>query len=111
MIEANRAYALGDEDRLRSILQAWQNSPEAVPGSDPDAIRERLIRRIAEIEAQLDAHAAELALMRESALWKLKAMVDEASARGEDLIAEMKRRLQRDIMMARNRLDAIQWRP
>lgn len=39
MIEANRAYALGDEARLRSILDAWQNSPEAVQGSDLEADR------------------------------------------------------------------------
>lgn len=110
MIEANRAYALGDEERLRSILQAWANSPEAVHGSDLDAMRERLTRLLAQIEQQLNAHATELALMRDSPLWKLKAMVDEASARG-DLIAEMKRRLQRDIMRARHRLEAIQWRP
>jgi hypothetical protein len=109
MIEANRAYALGDEEQLRSILQAWESGPEAVQGNDRDAMRERLVRRIAQVEAELNAHAAERALLHESALWKLKAMVDEASARGEDLIAEMKRRLQRDIMMARNRLDALRW--
>ena len=111
MIEANRAYATGDEARLRSILLAWENSPEAVLGSDTEAMRERLVRRIAQVEAQLAAVDRELAIVRESALWKLQAMVDEAAARGEDLIAEMKRRLARDVMMARNRLDALQWRP
>ena len=29
MIEANRAYAQGDEERLRTILQSWERSPEA----------------------------------------------------------------------------------
>jgi hypothetical protein len=111
MIEANRAYALGDEARLRSILQAWESSPEAVVGSDPAASRERMTRRLSAIEAELAELDGELAAMRDSALWKLKAMVDEAAARGEDLIADMVRRLQRDIMMARHRLDALQWRP
>jgi hypothetical protein len=109
MIEANRAYALGDEERLRSILQAWENSPEAVPGNDPAAMRERMLRRITQIDAQLAAFDAELGALRDTALWKLKAMVDEAAARGEDLIADMIRRLRRDIMMARNRLDALRW--
>jgi hypothetical protein len=45
MIEANRAYALGDEEQLRLILQAWERSPEAVQGSDAEAMRSRLIRR------------------------------------------------------------------
>ena len=54
MIEANRAYALGDEERLRSILHAWERSPEAVQGSDGEATRLRLERRIAQIEQQLE---------------------------------------------------------
>jgi hypothetical protein len=111
MIEANRAYALGDEARLRSILQAWENSPEAVQGSDPEAARLRLVRRTAQIEEQLNVYAAELLLLRDSALWKLKAMVDEAATQGKDLVAEMVVRLKRDVMVARNRLDAIRWRP
>ena len=111
MIEANRAYALGDEERLRWILDAWENSPEAVQGSDPEAIRERLSRRIAQIEEELNAHAADDAAMQDTPLWKLKVMVDEASARGKDLVGDMVARLKRDIVAARNRLDAIQWRP
>ena len=58
MVEANRAYALGDEEQLRLILQAWERSPEAVQGSDPEAMRLRLVRRIAQIEEQLDMLAA-----------------------------------------------------
>ena len=57
------------------------------------------------------SYAVELAELRDSALWRLKAMVDEAAAQGKDLVAEMVARLKRDIMVARNRLDAIQWRP
>lgn len=111
MVEANRAYALGDERRLRSILRAWERSPEAVERSDPEAARLRLVRRIAEAEDQLLACANELAALQDSPLWKLKAMVDDASARGKDLVAEMVGRLTRDIQVARIRLDAIQWRP
>ena len=111
MIEANRAYALGDEERLRWVLDAWENSPESIEGSDPEAGRQRLIRRIAQIEAQLDTYAAELAAMRELPLWRLQAMVDEAAGRGKDLMSDMIARLKRDIMAARNRLDAMQWCP
>ena len=75
MIEANRAYAQGDEQRLRTILQSWERSPEAVQGVDAGAVRLRLVRRIAEIEEQLAAYTSELAELRESPLGKLKAMV------------------------------------
>src|SRR4029077_18398763 len=96
MIEANRAYALGDEEQLRLILQAWERSPEAVPGSDPEAMRLRLIRRIAQIEEQLEMLDGDLAVLQDSPLWKLKAIVDEAAAKGKDLVREMIGRLKRD---------------
>ena len=111
MVEANRAYAIGDEERLRWILEAWERSPEAVPDSDPDAARKRLIRRIAQIEEQLALSAADLAAMQDTPLWKLKTMVDEAADRGKDLVADTVARLKRDIMATRNRLDAMLWNP
>ena len=111
MIEANRAYALGDEERLRWILEAWDRSPEAVMGNDPESVRLRLVRRIAQIEEQLELCASDLETLKESPLWKLKAMVDEAAARGKDLISDTVRRLKRDIMAARNRLDAMRLHP
>lgn len=111
MAEANRAYALGDEERLRWVLQAWERSPEAVEDSDPDAARLRLARRIEQIEEELNVCSGDLAALKDSALWQLKAMVDEAAARGKDLVEDTIRRLKRDIMAARNRLDAMQWNP
>jgi hypothetical protein len=107
MIEANKAYALGDEEQLRWILDAWERSPEAVQGSDTDATRLRLERRIAQIEEQLAVLAADLAAMKATPLWELKAMVDEAAIRGKDIVRDMVQRLERDIMAATNRLDAM----
>ena len=107
MIEANRAYALGDEEQLRAILQAWERSPEAVTGTDLEATRLRLQRRIAQIKEQLALAEAELSSLKDSSLWQLKAMVDEEGAKGKDLIQDMVRRLKRDILVATNRLDAL----
>lgn len=107
MIEANRAYALGDEGQLRAILQAWERSPDAVTGTDAEAMRLRLVRRIGEIEEELQALAAELASLTDTSLWKLKVMVDQEAALGKDLIKDMVRRLKRDIVVSTNRLDAL----
>jgi len=107
MIEANRAYALGDEEQLRVILHAWEQSPDAVPGSDPEAMRLRVVRRIAQIEGQLEMIADDLTALNGSPLGKLKAMVDEAAAGGKDLVRDMIARLKRDILGATNRLDAL----
>jgi hypothetical protein len=107
MVEATRAYTLGDEQQLRWILQAWQRSPEAVPGTDPEATRLRLERRIAQVEDELATLATDMAALEDSPLGKLKAMVDEAAGRGKDIVRDMVARLKRDIMAATNRLDAM----
>jgi hypothetical protein len=111
MIEANRAYALRDEEQLRRILETWERSPEAVQGSDAAAIRLRLERRLAQIEEHLDACARDLAALQASRLYELKLMADGAAAKGSDLVADMVRRLKRDIMAATNRLDAMRSTP
>ncbi|MGV3516918.1 hypothetical protein [Luteitalea sp.] len=107
MIEANKAYARGDEEQLRWILQAWQRSPEAVQGTDPEAMRLRFVRRIVQLEEQLEGLSTELAALKDSPLWELKVMVDQAAIRGKDIVRDMVRRLERDIMAATNRLDAM----
>ncbi len=109
MIEANRAYALGDEDRLRWILESWTRRPEAVQGSDPEAIRVRLQRRVTQLQEQIALLDNDFDALKETPMWKLKAMVDEATAQGKDLVRDMVARLKVDIMVARNRLHAIEW--
>ena len=111
MVEANRAYALRDEEQLRRILDAWARSPEAVEGSDHAAIRERLERRLAQIEERLELYARDLSELQASPIYELKAKVDEAAARGHDLVGDMVRRLKRDIMAATNRLEAMRSSP
>jgi hypothetical protein len=107
MIEANKAYALGDEAQLRWILDAWERSPEAVQGIDAEATRLRLVRRIAQVEEQLQWLDDDRAALEATSLWELKTMVDQAAARGKDIMQDMVRRLTRDIIAATNRLDAM----
>jgi hypothetical protein len=109
MVQANRAYRLGDEEQLRWILQMWERSPEAVRGSDPDAMRLRMLRRMSQLEEHLDRLSKEREELLASPIGSLKVMVDEAAGKGKDLIAQMVRQLQRDIMAATNRLDAMRY--
>jgi hypothetical protein len=67
----------------------------------------RLVRRIGQIEEEIEMLAADLAELEGSPLGKLKAMVDEAAAHGKDLVRDMIGRLKRDILVATNRLDAL----
>ena len=111
MVEANRAYQLRDAEQLRRILEQWERSPEAVQGTDPAAMRLRLERRLVQIDEDLALCDRDLAALEASQLHKLKAMVDEAATRGTDLIADMVRRLKRDILAATNRRDAMRSLP
>jgi hypothetical protein len=109
MVEANRAYSRGDERRLRAILEAWESEAAAGPADDLDALRLKLLRRLAQIHGQLEACDRDLASLEESPLWKLKLMSDDAATRGRDLIGDMVKELTRDILVARNRLDAMRY--
>jgi hypothetical protein len=111
MVEANRAYALRDEAELRRILDTWGRSPEAVQGSDDGAMRLRLERRLAQLEERLSTCARDLETLQASPLFALKTTVDEAAARGQDLVADMVRRLKRDVLAATNRLEAMKSSP
>jgi hypothetical protein len=111
MVQANRAYELRDAEQLRKILEAWERSPESVLGSDPAAMRLRMERRLAQIDEDLELYDRGVAELQASSLYELKKMVDDASAKGRDLMADMVRRLKRDIMAATNRLDAMRSTP
>jgi len=107
MIEANRAYVLGDEAHLRWLLGTLEDGGSDGPASTPEAVGERLARRCAHLEAQLQRVEDDLAELQASPLWALKVMVDREAVRGRDIVRDMVRRLERDIMVATNRLEAM----
>jgi hypothetical protein len=107
MAEANRAYAERDEDRLRLILRAWERHPGLTLDRDPDAARWRARRRVAEIEERLIAIDVEFADLRTSAIWRLKARIEEARAQGWDLLAEIVAEVKRQIARSSARLAAL----
>lgn len=43
MTTTSRDDALGDEEPLRSILEAWERSPEAIEGTDAEATSGRRV--------------------------------------------------------------------
>jgi len=111
MAAANQAYALGDADQLRRILERWERSPDDVQGMDDAAIRLRFERRLAQIDELMEMYARDRAALEATPLYQLKVQVEAAAARGRDLMADMVARLKRDIMAATNRLDAIRFTP
>jgi hypothetical protein len=105
MAEANRAYAERDEDRLRLILHAWERSSETILDADCDESRIR--RRMAAIEDRLILIDAELTDLDSSAIGQLKRKVDDAKAKGWDLLAEMILEVKREVGRAQARLAGL----
>lgn len=104
MAEANRAYEDDDLARLVAILNEWHASPEFIKGDGPGAELVRIIRKIAQVEIRMEVIAAEIASLKESDLYKLKATVEDAQTKGRELLAEMALRLDERITLANQRL-------
>jgi hypothetical protein len=104
MAELNRAYEACDEDRIRRILDEWRSSPEHIRGDDTAAELVRVIREIAQIRKRLTAIQAEIVELEQSELSRLKRQVEEASAHGRDLLADIAAQLDARIEQARTRL-------
>jgi len=83
MAEANSAYEAGDEARLEAILREWETSPESVRGEGAGAELVRIIRRIAQAEARIQAIGAEIAQLRASELHETPAGNPAARGGGE----------------------------
>jgi predicted nucleic acid-binding Zn-ribbon protein len=95
MAEANRAYAERDADRLRLILQAFEQDVETLP--DDADWRIRSVRRAARLRDRLTHLQHERSALEGSAIARLERKIAEARAQGWDLWAEMLQQVRRDI--------------
>jgi hypothetical protein len=107
MAEVNRAYADGDEARLRAILNEWETSPEAVPGDGIGAELVRTIRKIHQVEGRLARIEAAIATLTGSELAVLKARVESERMNGRDMLAQMADQLSEQIIQLRRQLDGL----
>ena len=101
MIEINRAYETGDEDRLQAILRDWQRSPESVKDEGIGAELIRLIRKIAQVDERLDAIDVEIEAVKVSELAQLRDRVEAAEEEGRDLLQEMADEIEAGIAQAK----------
>lgn len=110
MADTNQAYADGDEARLQAILREWESSPESVKGEGTGAELIRIIRKIAQVEERLRTIEAEMARLKASELYQLKAKVEEAENERRDLLAEMASQVRKKIEEAGKRLATVKQR-
>jgi hypothetical protein len=107
MAEVNRAYAEGDEERIRRILSEWRASPDNVEGEGFGAELVRVIRKIAQVQTRILAIATEMEQLRADEIWKLRSEIEAAQVQGRDLLAELAARLDQRILEFRERLKGL----
>ncbi|HEX5082529.1 MAG TPA: hypothetical protein VFY40_10815 [Blastocatellia bacterium] len=107
MVEINRAYETGAEDRLQELLEAGVGLESVEIGGAMSAEMILLVRRIAEIKQRLAEIESEIEETTNSETYKLKLRVENAETIGVDLFADLIGQVDRQIKKARNRLEHL----
>src|SRR5215468_11340681 len=107
MVEINRAYETGAEDRLQELLEAGAGLESVEIGGSMSAEMILLVRRIAEAKQRLAEIEAEIEEIAASETYKLKQRVEAAETIGVDLFADLIGQIDRQIKKARARLEHL----
>lgn len=107
MVEVNRAYETGAEDRLQNLLDAGAAPDEVTDARVMSAEMILLLRKVAEARQRLVGIEADLADITGSEIYKLKLRVENADSMGVDLMAELVSQVDRQIRKSLNRLEHL----
>lgn len=107
MSDINAAYMEGNEDRLRTILREWEDSPDNVSGGDIGARLIRTIRNIARVQRRLSDLHSEIIMLRQSDLYLLLVKIEDAEKENRNLLHEMATQLDMQIVEQQERLDKL----
>jgi len=107
MAEVNDAYANGDIERLRQILQEWESSPESVIGEGIANDLVRMIRSVSQIKGRLKTIEKEIKTIKETEMHKMMMQVQEAEENGRDLLNELADKIDSDIQLAKGKLEGL----
>lgn len=107
MAEANRAYKDEDRKSLLNILKEWEHGPEKIRGKDIGAELVKVIRLIAKEREELYAVDAKIDELKSTDTYLFKRRVEDAAAKGIDLLAEMATTIDLNITNARKQLSVM----
>src|SRR4030095_12340392 len=107
MVEINRAYETGAEDRLQELLEAGEGLESVEIGGSMSAEMILLVRRIADAKRRLAGAESEVEEIHALGHYKTKLRVENAEAMGIDLFADLIAQVDRQVKKARNRLEHL----
>lgn len=108
MVEVNRAYESGAEDRLQELLEAGESLQAVESDGAMSTEMILLLRRIAEAKQRIAEIDADIEEATSAELYKLKLRVENSEAMGIDLFADLLSQVDRQIRKAKNRLFHLQ---
>ena len=108
MIEVNRAYEAGAEERLQDLLSAGAGLASVENNGAMSAEMILLMRQIAEAQQQLASIEADARELTAAEIYKLKLRVENAAALGLDLLDDLVAQVERQIKKARHRWEHLQ---
>jgi len=108
MVEVNRAYEAGSEERLAALLAAQSWCAELVGGAGVSVELARLVREIAQARERLSEIADKIAAIGGLEIYRLKLRAERAEAQGRNFLAELVAQIEAQIAKARNRLFHLQ---
>ncbi|MEP7342940.1 MAG: J domain-containing protein [Acidobacteriota bacterium] len=108
MVEVNRAYESGAEDRLQELLEAGESLEAVESDSAMSTEMILLLRRIAEAKQRIAEIESDIEDATSAELYKLKLRVENSEAMGIDLFADLLSQVERQIKKAKNRLFHLQ---
>ena len=106
MVEANRAYETGAEDRLNDLLKAGE-SLESVSDVAMSAEMILLLRKIEEAKSSLAGIEADTANILASELYRLMRRIEAADTLGVNILNDLVSQVDRQIRKAKNRLEHL----
>jgi hypothetical protein len=111
MGRANEAYKKGDIEGLKKILDEWENRDK---GTHPEKTEspqfDQLEIKIRQIKLRINEIELKISELKKSELYQLMVKVEQAEKEGRDLLDEMSKQLQAQIIEANKLLASLQQR-
>jgi len=108
MAELNDAYKNNDPERIQDILNQWKACPESISGNGIAARLIRCIRTLFNMKKRIAWIDDDIAALQRADINDLRVKVEQAAAKGKDLLAEIAAAVETKIKHARVQLTQLE---
>lgn len=109
MAKANEAYKKGDVQGLKQIIDEWENRDKRSYPEQAELIQvDQLEQKIRQIRLRINIIETRISDIKRSELYQLMVKVEMAELEGRDLLGEMAKGLQEQILGAKELLAGLQ---